>query len=188
MKTPTHTKPLNSQASPHSRRSAVDYYGPATVLQTEPGRAYLEMPDAYTWADLATGWFYEPTAGDRVLAIGGASGWYIIGVLDCGPICRVVVPGSLEVSAPAGSISLRSNREVSIRGKSFRVYAQDVELVAQWIWQRCESLVQKVRGTLRLDAGTTEHRIKGESLVHAGSIRTTAVGDIKLRGKSINLN
>lgn len=188
MKTPTRIDPSARLTFSASRPSPLEYYGAATVLQTEPGRVYLEMPDAYTWAELATGWFYEPSPGDRVLAIGGASGWFVIGVLECGETCRVTLPGSLEVSAPAGSISLRSTEEVTIRGKALRFYARDVELVAQKIWERCDSLVQKVRGALRLDAGTTEHRITGDSAVHAGSIRTTSVGDMKLRGKTINLN
>lgn len=188
MKTPNQPPAAKTTASPNTWHTAIEFYGPATVLQTEPGRAYLEMPDAYVWAELATGWFYEPSPGDRVLAIGGAQGWYVIGVLEAGATQRVVLPGSLELAAPSGSITLRATGEVAVKGRAFRVFAREAELTAHRIWERCESLIQKVRGALRVEAGSSEHHINGEAATQAGRIRTTAVGDIKLRGKTINLN
>lgn len=174
--------------SSHPITAPGEYLGPATILRVEPERVYLECPDAVVWAELATGFFYHPAEGDRVLAITRGSSWYVIGVLNSGDVARVIVPGSLEISAPAGTITLRSNEDVEIKSRKFRIRCKEFEVASNWIWQRCDELVQKVRGKFRHESESCESLVAGEVFTKAGRIRHTADGDIKLRGKTINLN
>jgi len=181
--------PKGSSPPPLSRASQrAQYLGPATVREVKGTKVYLEMPDLYTWAELATGFFYQPEVDDVVLTIGSDQEWYVIGILSSKGPSKVVVPHSLEIDAPAGDIVLRSNREVSVRSRSLRVVANELELVADWLWERCRHLLQKVTGNLRQDAERLEQHIAQDATLDAKTVKQSAEGDLKLKGKSINLN
>jgi len=176
------------ELKPAAPQATTEYLGPATVLECEPGRVYLECPDAYVWADLATGAFYCPQPGDLVLLISRAKHHFVIGILKADGLQRIVLPGSLEIAAPQGEIRLRCTGPLTLTSSRIHLAARDVEITARWLWQRCDNLIQKIRANFRGEAGSFEQKVEGDATVEAGRIRHTSRGDIKLRGKSINLN
>jgi hypothetical protein len=164
------------------------YLGPAKVHKSEAGIVFVECENTYARAFSALGFPYDPCPGDQVLVIGKNTTRYIIGVLSGGGKTILQVPGDLEVRAPQGSISFHAGEEIRLQSATIRLIGRDIELLGEWIWQRCRELSQKVQGMFRSESGTAEQHVEGAFHTQASRISQNADGDIRLRGKTINLN
>lgn len=164
------------------------YLGPAKVLRVEAGAVYVECPDAYARAVSALGFPYEPLPGDLVLVIGQSNAWFIIGVLSGTGKTILQLPGDLEVRAPQGSVSIHAGKDIRLQAAAIRLIGLDIELLGKWIWHRCEELSQKIQGLFRTESGSCEQHVQGDMHNHAARMTQSADGDIRLRGKTINLN
>ncbi len=175
-----HLEPLPSDL-PHS------YLGPAEVAGQRPGKLSLSLPDgARVDAEIALSFSYQPTTGDRVLTIGNADGFYVIGVLSVQDAAKLSFPGDLELSA-GGSLRLRAADSVELDGAEVRLRTGKLEMMARKVTQRFDSLRQRVVDMLSVQAGKSHCVVEGADFKQADSSTLLTKKKVTINGKAIHL-
>lgn len=163
------------------------YLGPARVAQVAGRQVALEFPDQHVWATLAVAGFYEPAAGDQVLAIGHEGGWFVIGVLQAQQPATLLVPGDLRILAPRGSIEIGAGKEVRVKSAGIALLASHLEVAARTLFERVTNVSRWIKEALELRAGRVHARVEGDYDLAAERIRERASGDVSIDGQKINL-
>jgi hypothetical protein len=163
------------------------YLGPAQVLQRNDRGVQLELPDELAWATVALAFPYQPAVGDKVLAIGRAGTWYVIGVIEGSGTTTLMVRGDLKLLAPHGKIELMAGAGVTIHSSIVRILADRIEVLARTIFEKFTSASRWVKELFHLRAGHARTIVSSTYRVKAKRIVERAEDDVHIDGRKIHL-
>jgi hypothetical protein len=167
---------------------ASDYLGPARVVRALGGEVEIELPGgASARARMALAFPYRPRAGDELLVIAKGPSHYVIGVLQGSGDTVLSVPGSLEIRAEGGPLSLSSSQGVEVTAPEVSVDAGKLRMAAESVVQRFTSLYQKVSALWSVRAREAETVIDESSITRAKSASILTEETMSINGKQIHL-
>lgn len=161
--------------------------GPARVIECMDGVLRVEWNGTVVTAVSALPMVYRFSAGDIALAIASESTCYVIGVISGSGTSVITSPADLEVLAPRGRIRFRAAEGMEFVGPRFRVKADLVEVVAEALRERIDSVDRIVRSSVREALGRITTKVAGTALLRANRIVQKAKDDVKIDGRKIHL-
>jgi hypothetical protein len=162
------------------------YLGPARVLDVVDSHVRVQLPDREEWAILAMG-SYQPAQGDVVLAIGGETGYFVIGLIQGTGSVTITSPGDVNIIAANGVINLLSTKMLSLKSPAIRLQANRLDVTARAVFQRFTTAYTWVKDNLQLRTGRMRTTVKESYHLGADRIVEKAKKDVTIDGDSINL-
>jgi hypothetical protein len=176
------------ESMPSLNLQSVPYIGAAKVLSIEGDKIQLECPDCYPTAQMAMNPRYDANVGDIVVAAGSGQNWFIIGLLQGSGASHLSTKGNLILSAPEGDVEIIAAGQIDIKSKKVSVGGEEVEIVANHLLHRVQSLTQWIVDSLHQRAGRVITHIEGAFHLKAERITQRADEDVKVIARSIHLN
>lgn len=180
----THAAP---RLGPLATGSAVDYLGPATVVDASRADLVIDVAGRRAVARPAFSSPYEPADRDVLLVIGGPGGYYAIGVLDGAGRTSLRVHGDVDVHAVGGSLRLSGDKGVEIQGDAIELRAGKLNVLAGAAVQKFTTLYQRVSEMLSVRAGARHTVIDGDSMEKAKSATLLTEETVSINGKQVHL-
>ncbi|MEM1030875.1 MAG: DUF3540 domain-containing protein [Myxococcota bacterium] len=182
-------QPLSLAANrPGIDRSAAEYLDRATVVASSPARVEVELIGGRrVAAQLALALPYRPALDDELLVIGGASGYWVIGVISGRGTTELRLPGDVDLHAMNGRLRLRGDRGVDVAGESVSLTARTLRVAAETAVERFHNLVTHVREMMSSKAGERHTDVSGSSLETAKRVTILAEENVAVNGQQINL-
>lgn len=167
--------------------AAVDYLGPAIVVEARGAEVTIDLGGQRLAARLALATPYEPIEGDTLLVIGGPGGHYVIGVLDGAGRTVLSVPGDVDVHAVGGTLRLTGDKGVQVDGGAIEMRAGKLQVIAGAVVERFSTLYQRVSEMLSVRAGERHTVVDGASLEKAKSASILTEETVSINGKQVHL-
>lgn len=167
--------------------SAVDYLGPAIVVEAQGAAITIDIGGQRVAARLALASPYEPIEGDTLLVIGGPGGHYAIGVLDGAGRTVLAVPGDVDLHAVGGTLRLTGDKGVQIDGDAIEVRSSKLQLIAGAVVEKFTTVYQRVSEMLSVRAGERRTVVEGASLERAKSATILTEETVSINGKQVHL-
>jgi hypothetical protein len=161
------------------------YLGPARVIAIDPLR--VSVPDGMVSVLSALPYEYDPAIGDRVLVTGQEDRYYLLGILSGRGKIRFVAPGDLELSAPQGTVQIRSPHAIHMESPDIVLKASRLELIAKTVTEKFVNAYCWVKELFQFHSGRTRQTVDQDYRVLAGRIVEQAEEDVKIDGKKIQL-
>lgn len=169
-------------------RSASEYLDRATVLASARTHVEVELIGGRrVEAQLALAIPYRPSIGDELLVIGGASGYWVIGVIAGRGTTELCMPGDVDLHAMNGRLRLRGDRGVDIAGETIGLTSRTLRVAADTAVERFGNLVTQVREMLSTKAGERHTNVAGASLETAQRVTILAEDNVAVNGQQIHL-
>ena len=163
-----------------------NYVGPARILDVIESRVVLQLGDLEVPATVALT-PYRPVCGDIVLAIGGETGYYVIGLLHGTGPTTITSPGDLNIIATNGVISLLSTKMVSLKSPTIRLNANRLDVAARAVFERFSTAYTWIKDNFQLRTGRMRTTVRDSYHLGAERIVEKARKDVTIDGDSINL-
>lgn len=166
-----------------------EYLGPARVTESEAGRVAVELPvgGPPVSVEMALALPYVPVAGDTLLVIGREQRYYAIGVLHGTGRTVLSIPGDVDLHARDGALSLSGDKGVTIRGPEVGVEAGKIQMVADAMVQKFNSVYQRVSALLSVRAGESHTIVEKTALTKAKNATILTEDTVTVNGKQILL-
>jgi hypothetical protein len=174
---------------PAAAPAPAEYLGPARVTASEGGRIAVEIPDRAGPVAVEPAFVlpYDPAIGDVLLVIGRGEKHYAIGVLHGTGTTALTLQGNVAIHAEGGALSLSGDKGVAIRGPEIEVEGGKVQMVADAVVQKLNSVYKRVSGLLSVRAGEAHTVVERTSFTHAKNATLLTEETATVNGKQILL-
>jgi len=164
------------------------HLGPATVVTSASREVELRLEDGrQVAATLALALPYVPAEDDVVLALGKDDRFYVVGVLSSRGQTSLSFRGDVKLQALGGSVQIAADHGVRVQSPKVEIEASELSMRAVEVVQKFESMVQRVRGVLRIRAKRQETTIDESSLTRAKRAAILTEETMSINGKQIHL-
>jgi hypothetical protein len=137
-------------------------------------------------AELALGYAFQPSEGDRLLVLGQAERYYVVGVLQGAATSQLQVPGDLDVRA-GGTLRLFGDDGLEVEADEVTLKAGTLRTYAESLHETVDEAYRWVKGLLTVRAGQARRIVDGED--HSRAQRTTILAEevVKIDGDQVHL-
>lgn len=181
----------NPASIAEARRAAAgtaEYLDSATVVVSASSHVEVELIGGErVEAKLALAIPYRPSLGDELLVIGGARGYWVIGVISGRGTTQLRLPGDVDLHAMNGRLRLSGDRGVDVAGETISLRARTLRVAADTAMRRFTNVVTQVKEMLSVKAGERHTKVTGNSLETAKRVTILAEDNVAVNGQQIHL-
>jgi hypothetical protein len=179
---------LAEKRHPLTETAAAEYLDSATVVAAARSPVEVELVGGKSVdAKLALAMPYQPVIGDELLVIGGARGYWVIGVVSGRGTLELRMPGDIDIHAMGGKLRLGGDKGVDIAGASISLRSKDLRVAAEKVVERFTNVVRNVREMLSVRAGERNITVEGNSIETAKRVTILAQENVAVNGQQIHL-
>lgn len=165
-----------------------EYLGPAHVNAVSAHDVLVSLPEGeMVNAAFAFAVPYAPAVGDTLLVIGRHGRHYALGVIHGSGRTDLSFQGDVRLRSVGGSLRLSGDHGVEIRGPQLDIFADALRMVARDVFQTFESVCQRVRALLRVQAGETQTLVDRGAYTQSRTAAILAEDTVTVSGSEIHI-
>ena len=168
--------------------SHASFLGPCEVLGAAASSVRVRMPSGKeATADLALAFPSRAARGDVLLVIGGASGYYVIGVLRGQGRATLEFQGDVELRSVGGKVEISADKGIALSSSSIDIGAEKVRVIAEAVTESVTTMFTRVREVVTVHAGEARQIVRGQWFSQSKRAQVQTEDAFAINGRQIHL-
>lgn len=165
------------------------YLGPAVVTGVGAGQLEAQLPSGErVHPKLALAFPFTPTLDDSLLVIGQGERYFVIGVIESTGTTHLRFQGNVEVCAVDGTLDLRGERGVELRGAQIDIKTRALNVVAEKATEVLGTMFTRVKELMSVHVGNADTVVRGQWSNRSKRASITSEEVASINGQEVHLS